>query len=149
MRLEALRWYSWEILNKYPHLSFAHASMMSDFIISHPQLFDRVAYDVIVGQGRDIPPIFEEYLKRDWKYLTSPKIDALASKSGYFCIIEITEEAGFKPCGQLLGYEYLFRQTYNISDPILKTVVCRRAIPDIFEFAVKNGINIVELDLIS
>ena len=126
-----IRWFKYEILPSYPHLSDNEAAIWSRFISKYPDRFNRIAYDVCVGEPRPCAEPLDEKTLRNRHYLGRYKIDVLAEDGEFFYIIELKKEATTKALGEVWLYERLFNLDYNPNKPLQSFVITDSEMPNI------------------
>lgn len=107
-----IEWQIYDIRDTYPHLLPSDNALWREFVLTHPGLYDSVAYDVRVGEGEPVPPDYPPELVRMWYMLTTRRIDVVGRIGSSLDIIEVKPFAGLSCIGQLLSYQFLFRGTY-------------------------------------
>jgi len=137
-----LRWYEPIIYSKYPHFPVFHKVLWDYYLNSKPPDLLRIAYDVCVGQGREVPPVTNQDLINDWKYLTSFKIDALAELSDGYRIYEIKTHANPESVGQLIIYKSLLSCMLQPGTHIEMSIICDSSHPDMIRACENHGIEI-------
>jgi len=98
---------------RYPHLTEADKAIWDAFIEEHPDFFDEVEYDVLVGEGREPDPEDPEFIKRIVTYITKYKIDVVGYKDGTVSLVEIKPYAAASALGQLFVYRSLYERDIN------------------------------------
>lgn len=146
--LSRLRWYQPIVQSKYPHFPVFHKILWDYFLSSKPPDILRIAYDVCVGSGREVPPVTNTDLINDWKYLTSYKIDALAELADGYRIYEIKPQANPESVGQLLIYKSLLSPMLQPGTSIEMVIVCDSAHPDMIRACSNHGIEIFVCDIL-
>lgn len=129
-------------MEHYPHYLQRDYLVWDLFIYINPDNIEWVYYDVTVGGGR--PP--DEYpygeLLKNWKYLTSLKIDAVGETNNQLFIYEVKNRASLSGIGQLLAYKILFPEDFRNYRPIILTMVCNEIHPDIYIACMELGIRV-------
>ncbi len=97
----------------YPHLLPPDIPLWERFLAAFPERYDRIEYDVRVGQGRPAPVSFAPNIQKMALDLSRRRIDAIGFSPGRIDIIEITRLADLKAVGQLLAYPLLYQQTFR------------------------------------
>lgn len=123
--------FKYELLNRYPRLRPVDAAIWERFVAKNPSFLERVDYDVKVGFGTidfssENIPIRDNYAE-----LTKKRIDVMGYKDGTIYIIELKPRASFSALGQVLGYEFLYRQSTKYEGKIQKVVITDFNMPDI------------------
>lgn len=135
-----MRWFPWEKLSRYPHIGRRDKSLIDDFIDQNPAGFERVAYDIPVGEGVPIfTPEDPAYL-RNWAYLTRLKIDAIGYNNSSYTLIEFKQIGDCSGIGQLLMYNLLLNRQVATPGNNQLMYVCRRFFPDVMNNCQQFGI---------
>jgi len=124
----------------YAHLLPDDIIVWERFLSIHPNIYDRIEYDVRVGEGSTPPDDIEEKYKIMWRDLSQKRIDAIGHKPNLITIIEITRMAGMKAVGQLMVYPILYRGSYDKLTPISKLLIAEELLPDIESTLIENDI---------
>ena len=134
--------------NKYPHLLPEDARVWNDFRILHQPDHITFMYDVAVGEGRDPGPLFPDNIRTMGLRLSKRRLDVVGVKPDYVEIFEITQSAGLKAAGQALVYPHLLRVTWQVTLPIVTTILCRECQPDVRESLENFDIAIIVVESI-
>lgn len=113
-----------ELLPKYTHLSLAETEIWNRFVKKFPEFCDRADYDMIVGEGPNIPEELKAEWRRNAQYLGSYKIDAVGIKDKTHYVCEVKKRGGPGALGQLMSYMFLYQELVgpNIDvEPVLIT----------------------------
>jgi len=98
--------------HKYPHLLPGDVIVWEQFLLDHGDLFIAYDYDVRVGDGRPMPDLPTQNLRKMATDLSQRRIDVVAHAATSRTIIEITHTAGLKAIGQMSAYPTLYRTKY-------------------------------------
>jgi len=145
--ISSLRWYEPVVQSKYPHFPYLHKILWDYYLNSKPPDLLRIAYDVPVGSGREVPPVTNQDLINDWKYLTSFKIDALAEMVDGYKIFEIKTQANPESVGQCLIYQSLLSTMLQPGTRIEIAIICNSSHPDMIKACSIYGIEIYSCNL--
>lgn len=115
----------------YPHLLPDDIVVWEQFLKEHGQLFSPIDYDVRVGEGRPMPDLPTDNLKRMAVDLSQRRIDAVGHHGNTRTIIEITHTAGLKAIGQIMAYPELYRAKYPGSYQLKSLLVAGQLETDI------------------
>lgn len=119
--------------NKYPHLLPEDARLWNDFQILNQPDHHTFMYDVAVGPGRDPGSEFPNNIRLMALQLSKRRLDVVGIKPEYVEIFELTQSAGLKAAGQAIVYPHMLRVTWQLSTPIVTTILCRECQDDISE----------------
>jgi len=107
-----IKFVEYKRLRRYPHLLPVDAALWDRFIRFYPDVYEKVAYDVHLGEGV-IPPLdLDVKLKGMVRLLTQKRMDVLGVMDGVLTIIELKSYAGTTAVGQLMTYRSLFQKQY-------------------------------------
>lgn len=98
-------------------------------------------YDVLVGQGIELPEEASDLERRIARTLTSKRIDAVSIGPGTIHIFEVKPHAGLSAIGQVLGYINLYRSTYKPRAKIQGWIITDKFQPDMQPILKRFGIN--------
>lgn len=115
----------------YPHLLPDDIVVWERFLSVNPNRFDRIDYDIRVGNGSTPDPNIDLNYQQMWRELSQKRIDAIGYNNGLTTIIEITRRAGMKAIGQMVVYPILYRETFPGLDPIQSLLIAEELLPDI------------------
>ena len=104
--------FRFEPLGHYPHLAYHEALIWDKFVRANPEWAQVVDYDVTVGEPDKVPEGTPDYTKKDWEYLRSWKIDAVAVKDGLYYIIEIRPSAGLGAIGEIISKASMYQEEH-------------------------------------
>lgn len=106
----------------YPHLLPDDIPVWERYLAAFPDRYDRIEYDVRVGNGRLAPFGSAPNIRKMQRDLSRRRIDAVGFRPGQIDIIEITRLADLKAIGQLTAYPLLYQQTFR-QTPNLHTIL--------------------------
>jgi len=124
-----------EKLRKYPHMLPNDIEIWERFLRNFPALFDRIDYDLHVGDARGFSEGDPDWKRRLAEALTKFRIDAVGWQGERPTIIEVKPYASLSALGQLLGYRYFFQRDFpDKGDPYLMAVTdkTRKDIVDLY-----------------
>ena len=130
--IDDLRWYDPVILPKYPHLSPDDSRIWGTFLQINSESINKIAYDIPVGKGRLPSPNSEANQIKNWRYLSSFKIDVLAATNFGYWLFECKHEANPESVGQIIVYSYYLKDQFHIESRIRKTILCDTVHPDLY-----------------
>jgi hypothetical protein len=135
-----LQRFSNEQLARYPRMSPDESILWGKFLAEHGKEYDRFDYDLRVGQGAEAQENIPENLRKDWRDLTKPRIDAVGYKGLRATIFEVKTRPTVSTLGQLLGYRTLFLTTYKQYMVDGLALVCESIGPDVGSVIAGYGI---------
>jgi hypothetical protein len=139
-----LRWFTPEIMQKYPHLGKKEGQIFSNFLNTNSRPIVRIAYDIPVGVTSMPASTAPENYKRDWRYLASYKIDALIDFGNTFCICEVKPRANPSGYGQLIVYKWLLNKLMDLPGNIELMIICESCPSVLLPFLDENNIKVHE-----
>lgn len=138
-----LRFFPFEVLSKYPHLSEDESIIWSAFIARYPDFVDKVAYDVCVGDFRSSEEELNEATAKNREYLGRYKIDALGIKDGQYYIFEVKKSATSKALGEVWMYWHCFERDFKPAAPPLCVIVTDEERPNMREICEADGVRLM------
>jgi len=135
--------FKYEQLVKYPHLSSVDATVWGKFIEQNPHRFDRMDYDVHVGEGISPDPEWEPPIMFMAMYLSQCRIDAIGYNGEQGTIIELKGRAMTDAVGQLLSYQALYKLTKDTTENLPLLLICEDIPTDIQTVCRKHNIEVV------
>jgi hypothetical protein len=102
--------YPYRKLDRYPGLHSGEAPIWESFMDAHPDRYNEVWYDTLVGAAKDIPPQYTTEIQGMWNQVTKKRIDVVGARFGRLSIIEVKTMVLLGAFGQLLGYRSLLRK---------------------------------------
>jgi len=97
-----------EVLLKYPHMTPQENRLWSLWMQKFGFRFDAFDYDVHLGKGMPLKPEWPEYTKRQAKWLTQRRVDAVGYKRDEVWLFEVKPYIGASVIGQLTLYRDLW-----------------------------------------
>lgn len=94
--------------NFYANVREAETLIWERFLLSQPEAYDEVVYNLKLGAGADIPEDTPPNIASGYKQLTQHKIDVVGFKGQNVDIIELKPYAGATAVGQVIGYRDLY-----------------------------------------
>ena len=82
------------------------------FIAKYPDRFDRVEYDVHVGDAQEIAEYHAEWMQKVVDAITRFRIDVVGWNGNQPTIIEVKPYAGLSALGQLSAYQHFFTRDF-------------------------------------
>lgn len=128
---------------KYPHMMPADVFIWERYIDQNPGTWERVAYDVAVGQGTPLDTIVSPETGGDINRLYQRKIDVVAEKGNTTAIIEVKPRASTAALGQVRGYMALFEREHKPSGLLVPIIVTNELLPEMDILAKDAGVILV------
>jgi len=110
------------------------------FLVGWGFLFDSLYYDCLLGGIELTEEEQSDRMKRMWRANTAKRADAIADLANEVWIIEVATRPGLRAIGQLLTYQYLWREDPKIEKPNKMVLVCQDFDKDLFAAAARSGI---------
>lgn len=142
--MEGIDWWPYEKRYWYPHMMPGDVAIWEKFIANNPKAFDKVSYDLAVGQGASFDPTVNDETGGDINRLYQRKIDVLAVSDKRVFVIEIKPRAGSSSLGQVRAYVTLFKRDYSPVDPVTPMVLTDMIMPDMEFLAKEEKVELVQ-----
>ncbi len=117
-------------LNTYPHLRSVESAIVREWIRAHGAEYEEIAFDVLLGQGVELGPGFDETTRQQATLLFQKRADLIASRAGLVNIVEVKRRIDFGPMGQLIGYATLYRAEFPDTRELRLTAIGWDALQD-------------------
>jgi len=127
---------------KFPHMLPVEAELWDKFLSIRQPPFEKLEYDVHVGDAPERPPDLPEYLWGMFKSVNQKRIDVVGHDPDVIYVIEVKPRAGLSALGQVLAYKFLYLRDFKPTKPVQMRIVCERKEPNIDEIAEENGVYI-------
>lgn len=124
-------------------MSVEDIAVWERFLLSPFNILTEVIYDVKVGDGIPSGENGDEDLRRDWRQLTMLRIDAVGERSGETWVIEVKVRQNLSAVGQLIAYEFLYRQAFRPVGRLKMVLVCERENPQLSGLYIERGIAVI------
>ena len=130
------------IRNRYPHMREDEAAIWTKFLTQTDLDFDRVVYDLHLGEG--VPPTPGEalYITVLKNAVTRKRVDAVGENPEAIWIFEVKPRVSMGSLGQLLSYYELYVKEYPTSKYVMLGAIGERKEPDIDGIFQLHAINI-------
>jgi len=115
--------YPYKSLHKYPGMRPRDVAIWDQFIINHPGAFERVWYDVHVGDPVDDPRKDDEMRKSGMFDVSCWCIDVVAETRASIYIIEVKPNALAGALGQALAYTKFAKRLNMTNKPLIPVVL--------------------------
>jgi len=133
------------IRSSYPHLMDSDARVWTKLLESEPDAFEKVWYDLRVGEGMKLKPGVEPLINGVAQALTTKRIDVVGMRGLKYYVIEVKPVADMVALGQALCYSLLFAGKYQVKGDIVPAVVCERTDPDLGDAYKIAGVTLFEV----
>lgn len=130
---------------KYPHMFPKDIPVWERFVLSMPNFYREVAYDVVVGQGIAPDPNLPPNIRADATILTQKRIDAVGFVRHEIHVIEIKPVASVSAPGQALAYAKLYESTYRPTASVVPVLICSHAPRDVLTVADQFGVEVFQV----
>ena len=137
--MQATTW----IRSYYPHMLEDEARIWTKFLQTTALEFQKITYDVHLGQGILPLPGEPDFMKDLKLAVTRKRVDAVAETADDIWIFEVKPRAGMSALGQLVNYFELYQQEYRPTKPLMLAVICEREEPDIRHAYDLYAVNII------
>ena len=117
------------------------------FISQTPNAFDKVEYDVHVGDPRDNDEELSPAMERDRQALGKRKIDVVGFRDDVIFIIEIKPNAGASALGQSIMYDFLYTRDYAPQGPTVAMILTDIATPNLADLTLEHNITLIEVGI--
>lgn len=118
-----------------PHMLKADLPIWYRFLDKYGSPFIRVYYDVLLGGPFLTEEDRKDPLKKDWRYLTAKRMDALAELLEEIWLIEVVHVAGMRSLGQCQAYLELWLLDPKIDKPPRKVLIAETIDDDLLTAA--------------
>lgn len=115
--------FAFDHLSKYPHMQPLDVAVWERFISTHPDYFERVDYDVLVGTGVEPTGKHDANVEAGYQTLTQKKIDVVGYKDGKTTIVEVKPIANMRGLGQIIVYSHLYADDHQEAGPLTRLIV--------------------------
>lgn len=136
-------WFPYEKRYKYPHMMPADVAIWEKYIDKFPMAFERVAYDVAVGEGASFDPTVNDVTGGDINKLYQRKIDVVGQSGRRLHIIELKPAASTAAIGQVRAYVTLFKRDYESDAILVPTVITDLLLPEMQYLATTEGVDLI------
>lgn len=112
------------------------------WLLQNAERFDRVEFEVHVGQGATPHPEWAEATRQQFRYQTQKRIDVVAWRGDAPCLVEVKRQANVGAIGQLLAYRLLWMADNPTAPDPSMVIVCETADNDVISSAHAHGIDV-------
>ena len=115
----------------YPHMLEDEARIWTRFLQTTELEFQKITYDVHLGQGILPVPGEPDFMKDLKLAVTRKRVDAVAETAEDIWIFEVKPRIGMSALGQLVNYFELYQAEYRPTKAIMLAAIGEREAPDI------------------
>ena len=115
----------------YPHMLADEARIWTKFLQTTNLEFQKITYDVHLGQGTLPLPGEPEFMKILRLAVTRKRVDAVAETAEDIWIFEVKPRIGMSALGQLVNYFELYQSEYRPTKAVMLAAIGEREAPDI------------------
>jgi len=109
------------------------ARVWTKLLESDPGVFEKVWYDLRVGEGMKLGAGVSVLLKGVAEALTTKRIDVVGLRGLAYFVCEIKPVADMVALGQALAYSLMFATKYKVKGDIVPTVICEKIDGDVVD----------------
>jgi hypothetical protein len=120
----------------------SEVAIMKMWIARNSPNFDRIDFEVRLGQGGDPQSWMTDEQAAQYKYLTMKRADAIAYVGDHALIIEVKKRLGIRDAGQLLTYRLLWMHEHPGAPEPSMVAIGYRADQDVRLSLTSHGINV-------
>ena len=135
--------FAFEKRDWYAHMKPGDVLLWERFIPLFPDMYDKVQYDVPVGEGPLFDTLITEETGAHDERLYKRKIDVVGFKGGEIDIIEVKPKAGPAAIGQVLMYRNLYIKDYKPPKYPKCVIITDTITNDVAEFAASSEVQMV------
>ncbi|MEM4413213.1 MAG: hypothetical protein QXD59_02945 [Candidatus Caldarchaeum sp.] len=125
----------------FTHLMPREVPIWRGWLLGEGAKYAPYDYDVMVGEGIELPPETTDFERRIAQILTSKRIDAVSRLPGTVHIFEVKPRAGLAAIGQVLGYVALYREKFGRNRKVQPWIITDEFQPDVKPLLDRFGIN--------
>lgn len=128
---------------QFPGMPQPESDVAMLWLRAHGAEYDRIEFNVRLGEGAIPPPGLDPSIERMTKLVTQKRADIIAWSGEDVTIIEAKIRAGLGAAGQLRGYAELYSRDNNPSRPPRLMVIAKYADPDVRFVFRQSGIDLL------
>ena len=125
--MQATTW----IRTSYPHMLADEARIWTKFLQTTELVFEKINYDVHLGQGMLPVPGEPDFMKVLKLAVTRKRVDAIAETAEDIWLFEVKPRIGMSALGQLVNYFELYQREYQPTKSVMLAAIGEREEPDI------------------
>lgn len=130
------------MMQEFIHLLPLERPIWRRYLESTTEDFERITYDLHLGDGSPIPAGMSEGTAAIVKAVSRKRVDVIGETASSIIIFEVKPRAGMGAMGQLLNYRSLYYRENNPTKPVRLMVVCERVEPDVLGTYGQFGIEV-------
>ncbi len=127
---------------RYPHMRSDEATIWTKFLRETNLEFDRIIYDLHLGEGQPEVPGEPPYITKLKLAVTRKRVDAIGEDADSVWIFEVKPRVGMSALGQLLSYCELYQQEYITTKEVFLIAIGEHKEPDIDDIFHLHAVNI-------
>ena len=108
---------------EFPHMMPADVPVWRRWLQRLTTPYERIEYDVHVGEGTKPPDDWTEPHRSNAVYLSLKRIDAVIHFSDHILIVEVKQLADWKAIGQTIGYPVLYADAFKPDLPVAALLI--------------------------
>jgi hypothetical protein len=126
----------------YPAMNPPESEIVRKWLTAHREGFDRIEFNVRLGDGEQWPDHFDEETRRIGQLQTQKRADVVAWRGDSPTLIEVKPRIGFSALGQLLGYRVLWRKTFPERQLPALVAIGETAVSEAAEVFAEHGVSV-------
>lgn len=127
---------------QYKGMLPSETAIMKRWLERHAGDFDRIDFEVRLGDGGTPDPSLSPEHAAEWRELTKKRADAIAYVGEYAVIIEVKTRLNIRDVGQLLSYRWFYLKTFPARPAPRMLAIAQRGDPDVIESLRVHGIDV-------
>jgi hypothetical protein len=133
------------IARTYPHMMPIDTEVWQAFLRFEPNYFERIWYDVHVGQAMSVPEGSPGYMEQVVMGVSRKRIDLVGLRHLQYWIIEIKPIANMEALGQVATYIKLFHKEFPRLRPIHGGCICWEVDQDLEDDFAAAGFELIQV----
>lgn len=129
-------------LAKYPHMKPADVAIWERFVGANWDFFDRVDYDLCVGEGADFLPTDEDTPDGRQNRLYKRKIDVVGYKGNAVTLIEVKPLADTEALGQIITYGDLYAKEKDALPAVTLMVLAEKIMAEMKDIYTRKNVEV-------
>ena len=119
------------IQKRYPHMLEGEATIWTRFLEQTDLEFDKIIYDLHLGEGQPFKPGEPPFMKDLRLAVTRKRVDAVGETESDIWIFEVKPRVSMSALGQLVTYFELYHAEYSPIKPVMLAAIGESQAPDI------------------